>query len=776
MAQLLPPLIEGTLPAFCNGEIKIPFTMNQGISWTEIVGFKLKIKNIYTNKTLKVLSAQATNDVLKEHVVTFIENKNETEANKLSPGNYYKVQLAYVDNEKTIGYYSTVGVIKYTTKPLLNLEISNDHKICTGKYSQSQQGGDTQEKIYSYRFIIYNSKWQIHEDSGECIHEHENDRDTHITIDEYKIKRELNASQVYYVKYIVTTLNGFQTETKIIIDGMNMVKTTELDGLKLTAEPDRENGYIELFLKGKENTLKGKFLLSRSDSSSDFLEWTDLARIVFHGTQNSEFYFKDFVVASGKQYKYALQQYNDCKIYSDKIYSNQVEMFFEHMFLYDGQKQLKIKYNPKVSSFKDTLLEQKTNTLGNKYPYFFRNAQVKYKEFQISGLISYMMDEKQLFLSNEEMGLVSCETLPRHSSIAERQRNLEKIKEHKIRTTNLVDYNLEAERIFKLKVLDFLNNGKPKLFKSPAEGNYIVRLMNSSLTPDDKMSRMLHTFNTTATEVADFTSKNLFDLKLLTYQEQIYNQPKVTTMVMSQNDIQTYKDTNQIISISCKDINPGAKLFIGNKQDNKNIQIGITGNYEAIFENPIEGFSLEGVTQGQVDYLFYDNNKSKFDDYLSVEDASVALKQYIGPISTTEDFIYQDLIKQNENENEQQIYEIKEYLYLFFSKRPIDIIDTENNVTNKNQLFIYYDQNNKNFYEYNNTNNTNPFTQITNNEISYKFTIDNEEIDLEHIQFYELRPNQTNYIPKISLGNGVALDIAVARKRIKIKSEVKNNE
>ena len=59
------------------------------------------------------------------------------------------------------------------------------------------------------------------------------------------------------------------------------------------------------------------------------------------------------------------------------------------MFLSDGKKQLKIKYNPKVSSFKDTILEQKTDTIGGKYPFFFKNNQVRYKEIPISGLISY---------------------------------------------------------------------------------------------------------------------------------------------------------------------------------------------------------------------------------------------------------------------------------------------------------------------------------------------------------------------------------------------------
>ena len=47
-------------------------------------------------------------------------------------------------------------------------------------------------------------------------------------------------------------------------------------------------------------------------------------------------------------------------------------------------------------------------------------------------------------------------------------------------TQNVVDY--------------YRNNGELKVFKSPGEGNYIVRLMNVSLSPQDNLGRMLHTF------------------------------------------------------------------------------------------------------------------------------------------------------------------------------------------------------------------------------------------------------------------------------------------
>jgi hypothetical protein len=51
-------------------------------------------------------------------------------------------------------------------------------------------------------------------------------------------------------------------------------------------------------------------------------------------------------------------------------------------------------------------------------------------------------------------------------------------------------------------VLEWLNNGKPKLFRSPTEGNYVIKLMNVSLTPFQGTNRMIHTFSATAVECA----------------------------------------------------------------------------------------------------------------------------------------------------------------------------------------------------------------------------------------------------------------------------------
>ena len=81
--------------------------------------------------------------------------------------------------------------------------------------------------------------------------------------------------------------------------------------------------------------------------------------------------------------------------------TEKIEAQFEDAYLFDGERQLRIRFNPKVSSFKTVLLESKKTTIGGKYPFIFKNGTVAYKEFPINGLISYMMDNDEFFISKE---------------------------------------------------------------------------------------------------------------------------------------------------------------------------------------------------------------------------------------------------------------------------------------------------------------------------------------------------------------------------------------
>jgi hypothetical protein len=82
-------------------------------------------------------------------------------------------------------------------------------------------------------------------------------------------------------------------------------------------------------------------------------------------------------------------------------------------------------------------METKVDTIGNKYPFIFRNGNVGYKEFPISGLISFLSDENKMF---------SLETEDFYDDEMSFQ-------------TDLTGNNIYTERAFKLKALDWLNNG-----------------------------------------------------------------------------------------------------------------------------------------------------------------------------------------------------------------------------------------------------------------------------------------------------------------------------
>ena len=47
-------------------------------------------------------------------------------------------------------------------------------------------------------------------------------------------------------------------------------------------------------------------------------------------------------------------------------------------------------------------LDNAEDTLGGKYPFFFRNGNTSYKDFPISALISMLADENEFFCSWKE--------------------------------------------------------------------------------------------------------------------------------------------------------------------------------------------------------------------------------------------------------------------------------------------------------------------------------------------------------------------------------------
>jgi len=66
---------------------------------------------------------------------------------------------------------------------------------------------------------------------------------------------------------------------------------------------------------------------------------------------------------------------------------------FEDIFLVSDNIQLRLQFNPSITSFKYNTTESQQVTLGGKFPYIRRNGNNYYRTFSIGGLISSLMDE-----------------------------------------------------------------------------------------------------------------------------------------------------------------------------------------------------------------------------------------------------------------------------------------------------------------------------------------------------------------------------------------------
>lgn len=565
MAKLYPPYIEGTIPAFyVNGSsatLTVPFSMNKAVSLTDFSGIAIKIKTVQSNEYIySAVSAVSDIYYIRDSLkVNFTIDLSSNE--KFKVGQFYKVQIAYCDTSllRTPGYYSTVGVVKLTSKPkvtIADLDNLSAHRVTyTGVYSQQatdDEDRDVSEKVYEYCFNLYevidnsepvlvaSSDWQLHNSSTDIL--------SYESSDDYSFTYSLKQNKYYQVEYIVRTINGLEISSGryTVMDKVGIAP--ELNA-QFTYNINFDNGYIDLYFIPNDlehNYTNGTFLLTRASNEDNYTNWYELKRFSLRNADKlNEWHFKDFTVQHGQQYCYSIQQYNSKGLYSTRLYATKnnnryIQADFEDCFLYDGQYQLKIRFNPKVSSFKTDLMENKVDTIGSKYPFIFRNSKVEYKEFPIAGLISYHSDEENLFVSDEDLGLTTNYSSQPRSVISRTKAYNDDELKLKPRTTSLETYNITAERIFKLRVLDWLNNGQPKLFRSPTEGNYFVRLMNVSLTPEEKTGRMIHNFQATAYEIANCSYATLNQFNLITIDEPAEQQYRLETVDLSTAETKAY--------------------------------------------------------------------------------------------------------------------------------------------------------------------------------------------------------------------------------------------
>ena len=244
MTKLYPPNIAGTIPAFSGDTLAVPFTMNKTVSQNNVQSFSLKIKTVQSNTLIKVATSPRIDfDAMEAYFII----------NGLTVGQYYKLQMAYVDSNGIVGFYSPVGVVKYTSSPSVAInglevgKINMNSSGYLGVYNQYEK--DVTERVYSYCFTVTDFNGNLFATSGTKVHNSFEDTEIYESIDKFTIEKELAMNETYYIQYEVITTN----KMKVNSPRYRIMRRQSIDPeiqAELIAELNTENGYINLTLLG----------------------------------------------------------------------------------------------------------------------------------------------------------------------------------------------------------------------------------------------------------------------------------------------------------------------------------------------------------------------------------------------------------------------------------------------------------------------------------------------------------------------------------------------
>lgn len=524
--NLYPPIVDTYAPAFLvdsgtNKDIcRIYFTLSQFNTMEDIANIQVTVRSQYTN-----LSVLDKNKYPSEIMITNIKedttktsddryyielNKTDIQGGKFEINQYYKVQMRFTHkdapaapsnqaldawlaaNINLFSEWSTVCLIRGISTPQLAVsgftieggEISwaNYNPIIYGTLSFKNE--EETEKLKSYQIKLYDENNNLLTDSRIQY--------TNTNSFSYGLNYNFVAGTKYKFTIECTTMNLYSAIATY--EFTTSTEESEILDFTFIAEADEDNGRVILTIRKSNitNGFTGELVLRRASNKTNFTIWEDLKTYKYKGATAIKETFNDMTIESGVWYKYYLQKRSNGVAASTKYIRTPIMVIFDDMFLTTKDRQLKIKFNPTVSSFKRTIQESRTDTLGSQFPFIRRNGHANYAQFPIGGLISFQIDESELFTSLEEL---FGEHLYLYTDYND---------DHRITEAN----NIVYEKLFKDKVIEFLYSEQPKLFRSATEGNFIVKIMDASFSPNATLGRRIVSFTATAYEVAECNIDN----------------------------------------------------------------------------------------------------------------------------------------------------------------------------------------------------------------------------------------------------------------------------
>lgn len=220
---------------------------------------------------------------------------------------------------------------------------------------------------------------------------------------------------------------------------------------------------------------------------------------------------RDYLIESHAVYFYSFRAVSKYESYG-KIFNSKeaLNTYDVDWLISDPHTHIAI-LNSKISSITYNSKDGVVEPIGAKYAMVNRFSDLNYRSFTLTGTISSQTD------LDGSLGVATRNAQKIPQDIQNRIEAAYKAKEgcapDSLNNNMLVDLN--QERLVKQHAMDILNDGRPKLFKSPTEGLMFVKLSSVQLTPNAKLSRYIADFSAKVTEIGAVTEDVLDYFKIV---------------------------------------------------------------------------------------------------------------------------------------------------------------------------------------------------------------------------------------------------------------------
>ena len=489
LMNLYPPIVDTYMPAFLYTEsCKIYFSLSPYNSFNDIKYAQVVLT--YQNSNLTALNSKhypneikvcdmvedsTIGNTNKKYYITI--NQNDLNDESFLINNYYKVQIRFVSKEaktltelNNVGAYketaawllenrdyfsewSTVCLIRGIAKPVLKMAdyITNGNSFSSRSLqvlgSLSFNPTYEKETLKSYQIFLQENGNKIIEKTNIIYTNILNPNEINYTLKSL-LKKDTQYNLI--IKFVTKNLYESQQTFSINTTGEGI----DFKDLNLVVSINNELDAANVLINFNtfEQLTGDQLWIKRASVKDSFQTWEYMHQLLNDEYKQTFYSWNDFSLESGVWYKYALEVIRDSNIIDMVVCEDPILTVLENMYL-------------------------------------VRN----YRQFTISGLISSHMDDNSIFTNKDEIYLLNKDLYLQFN----KERNISEYK----------DYQYEYH--FREKVLDFLYNEQAKLFRSPTEGNILVKLTNISLTPNQTLGRLLYSFTATVIEIDECTPQNL---------------------------------------------------------------------------------------------------------------------------------------------------------------------------------------------------------------------------------------------------------------------------